>query len=139
MTMVQLKADGNLANAETIILSAGYSVRKAKTRQKQQNDAQNTEIVGTVLLTADVAGHHEWQMSKDTVSITNLPATTTSHTHVQNLIPGDIWYFRNHKVNTKKATYNWSPWVKLMIGPGGRTIGGGNLPGHAGSLGLPTT
>jgi hypothetical protein len=78
-------------------------------------------------------------MSKDTVSITNLPATTTSHTHVQNLIPGDIWYFRNHKVNTKKATYNWSPWVKLMIGPGGRTIGGGNLPGHAGSLGLPTT
>ncbi len=139
MTMVQLKADGNLANAETIIISAGYSVRKAKTRQKQQNDAQNTEIVGTVLLTADVAGHHEWQMSKDTVAIINLPATTTSHTHVQSLIPGDVWYFRNHKVNTQKATYNWSPWVKLMIGPGGRTIGGGNLPGHAGSLGLPTT
>ncbi|HEX7413775.1 MAG TPA: hypothetical protein VF411_06975 [Bacteroidia bacterium] len=44
--------------------------------------------------------------------------------------------FRNKKVNTKKFTYNWSLWVKLIVGPGGRIIGGGTLTGHAG--GLPT-
>ncbi len=139
LTMVQNKADVNLANAVNMIQNAGFGVKKAKALIKQQNDALNTEILGTVLLTADAGGHHEWQMSKDTTTIINLPATPTAKTHVQNLTPGDVWYFRNHKVNTKKATFNWSPWVKLLIGGGGRTIGGGNLPGHAGSLGLPTT
>jgi hypothetical protein len=51
-------------------------------------------------------------------------------------LQGDVWYCRNKKVNTKKSTYNWSPWVKLIVSPGGRIVGGGTLPGHAG--GLPT-
>jgi hypothetical protein len=137
MTMVQLKADANVANAETIILSAGYLVRTSKTKVKQQNDALNTEVLGTVLLTADTAGHHEWQQSKDGgITIINLPSTSTSKTYVYNLNTGDVWYFRNHKVNTKKSTYNWSAWIKLIVGSGGKTVGGGTLPGHAG--GLPT-
>ena len=41
--------------------------------------------------------------------------------------------FRNKKVDTKKTTYNWSPWVKLLISEGGKTASGGNLPGHADS------
>jgi hypothetical protein len=136
MTMVQAKADANTANAENIIVGAGYFVRTSKTTVKQQNDAINTEVLGTVLLTADTKGHHEWEMSKDMVIITNLPATSTSKTYVYDLNTGNVWYFRNHKVNTKKSTYNWSPWIKLIVGPGGRTVGGGTLPGHAG--GVPT-
>jgi hypothetical protein len=134
MTMVQAKADANTANAENIIVGAGYFVKTSKTKVKQQNDAVNTEVLGTVLLTADTAGHHEWEMSKDMTTIINLPSTSTSKTYVYNLNQGDVWYFRNHKVNTKKSTYNWSPWVKLIVGPGGRTVGGGNLPGHAGGV-----
>ena len=30
----------------------------------------------------------------------------------------------------------FEPWIKLIVGSGGRTVGGGTLPGHAG--GLPT-
>jgi hypothetical protein len=133
-SMVQVKADANPSNAATIILSAGFVVVSRNSNGKRQNEALNTEVVGTVLLTADKAGHHEWQMSKDMVTLTNLPATTTSTTKVEGLNPGDVWYFRNHKVNTKKTTYNWSPWVKLIIGPGGKTAGGGNQTGRAGSL-----
>jgi hypothetical protein len=136
MTMVQLKANANTANAENIIVGAGYFVRTSKIRVKQQNDAVNTEVLGTALLTSDTPGHHEWEMSKDQIAITHIPSTNTSKTYVHNLNQGDIWYFRNKKVDTKKSTYNWSPWVKLIIGPGGKVVGGGILPGHAG--GLPT-
>lgn len=87
LTMVQLKADVNPTNAQAIIQNAGFDVKKIKNRQKQQNDAQNTEVVGTILLTADATSHHEWQMSKDTVTITNLPATTVAHTNVTSLTP----------------------------------------------------
>ena len=133
-SMVQVKADANPSNAANIILSAGFAVITRNSKTKRENEALNTQVVGTVLLTADKAGHHEWQMSKDMVTIINLPTTTTSTTQVTGLNPGDVWYFRNHKVNTKKTTYNWSPWIKLIIGPGGKTAGGGTQTGRAGSL-----
>ena len=134
LAMVQSKANANESNAAAIIGSVGFFARATRAAVKHVNDAICTEITGTVLLTADAAGHHEWQMSKDMVTIIPLPGTNTCKPYVHNLNPGDVWYFRNHKVNTKKATYNWSPWVKLLISGGGKTASGGNLPGHAGSL-----
>jgi hypothetical protein len=136
LAMVQEKANANQSNAAAIIGSVGFFVRATKARVKQINDAINTQVLGTVLLTADTPGHHEWQMSKDMLTIITLPSTDTAKTFVNSLNQGDVWYFRNKKVDTKKSTYNWSPWIKLVVGPGGRTIGGGTLPGHAG--GLPT-
>jgi hypothetical protein len=133
-SMVQIKADANPSNAASIIASTGFNVVTRSSITKRQNEAINTELLGAVLLTADKAGHHEWEMSKDMVTIINLPSTTTSTTQVTGLNPGDVWYFRNHKVNTKKMTYNWSAWIKLVIGPGGKTAGGGNQTGRAGSL-----
>ena|SRR5665213_3431374 len=132
--MVQLKADANPTNAATIITSAGYFVKTVKAKQKQINDAMNTQISGTVLLTSDTAGHHEWEQSKDTITIIHIPATSTSFTTVANLNPGDVWWFRNKRVDTKKNTYNWSPWVKLQVGAGGKLGGIPNTPGHSGSL-----
>lgn len=134
LAMVQGRANADPSNAVAMITSAGFFVKDAKGKSKPTNDALNTEILGTVLLTADAAGHHEWQMSKDMLVIIPLPSTDTSKTTVTSLNPSDVWYFRNHKVNTKKALYNWSPWVKLFIGAGGKTAGGGNLPGHAGGM-----
>ncbi len=126
--MVQLKADANLANAASIITSAGFVVKTLAIKQKQKNDAKNTEVLGKVLLTAEGSGHHEWQMSKDKVAITSLPPTSVAHTYVSSLKTGDVWYFRNHKVNTPKVTYNWSPWIELVVGSGGKNTGkgGGN-------------
>ena len=132
--MVQIKADANVNNSASIILGAGYDVKQAKATAKKINGAFNTQILGTVLLTADASGHHEWEMSKDQVTITNLPATSTSHTTVANLTTGDVWYFRNRKVNTKKTTYNWCQWIKLVVGAGGKNAGGGSTPGLAGNL-----
>lgn len=136
--MVQLKADANLANAATIITGAGFAVKTVSIKQKQKNDAQNTEVLGSVFLTAEGTGHHEWQMSKDKVTITALPPTSVAHTFVSGLTTGNVWYFRNHKVNTPKTTYNWSPWVELTVGSGGKNTGKGGSHLHTGSIGLPT-
>jgi hypothetical protein len=134
LSMVQTAADKDPANAIVIIESAGYEIKRTGSRSKLQNDAFNTEIAGMVLLTADGGRGHEWQMSRDQTTIINLPSTQTAQTLVEDLIPNDVWYFRNRKINTKKNIYNWSPWKKLIIGPGGRVAGGNYLGGQAGSI-----
>ncbi len=131
---VQTIADKKTANAQSIIESAGLAVKRINLRGKMQNNAFNTEIFGTVMLTADTSRGHEWQMSKDEKTIINLSSTTTARTFITGLKPGDKWYFRNRKIGTKKTTYSWSPWVELTIGAGGRTVRAGNTSTHAGSI-----
>jgi hypothetical protein len=115
MTMVQSKADSQPANSETIIQGAGYDVKQTAIKQKQQNGANNTSVSGTVLLTADGAGAHEWQQSKDEIAIINLPATSAAHTLVSALIPGAVWFFRNRKIAKKGEAFDWSDWMRLLI------------------------
>jgi hypothetical protein len=119
LTMVQLKADGNPAAALAVIEGAGYLVRAVGIKQKQLDGAHNTNVSGTVMLTGSLAGHHEWGMSKDMVTITNLPSTSKAHTLVTDLNPGDVWYFRNRKIGTAGKQYNWTGWVRLRVGEGG--------------------
>jgi hypothetical protein len=134
MAMVQSKADANPTNAVTIINSAGFTAKLVSGGKKRQNAAYNTQIPGTVILTADGSGHHQWEMSKDMVTITILPSTNTSKTTVTALNPGDNWYFRNKKVDTHKNTYNWCSWILLKINAGGRNLGGGTGTGVAGNV-----
>ena len=119
MTMVQTKADSNPANAQAVIEGAGFFVKTSTARQKQQDGAHNTNISGTVMLTASLSGHHEWEMSKDMVTATGLPSTSKSHTLVQGLNPGDVWYFRNRKIGRNGVQFNWTGWVRLRVGEGG--------------------
>jgi hypothetical protein len=134
IAMVQAKAKANPGIAKTIIESAGLFVRGTGGKGKRKNEAYNTQIPGKVIITADGGGHTEWEMSKDMVTIINLPSTDTSITSVSGLTYGDTWYFRSKKVDTKKKTYNWSPWFPLKVGAGGRNLGGGGTHSTAGTL-----
>jgi hypothetical protein len=134
VAMVQAKAKTNPGITVTVIESAGLFVRTKGGNSKRKNEAYNTEIPGTVIITADGGGHTQWEMSKDMVTSTNLPSTNTSKTSVTGLTPGDVWYFRSKKVDTKKKTYNWSAWFLLKIGPGGRNLGGGGTHSSTGTL-----
>lgn len=134
LSMVQSVADKYPANAITIIQSAGLDVKKKGFKPKLQNDAFNTEVLGTVLLTGEGGRSHEWDMSKDQITIIHLPSTENAQTRVEDLTPGDVWYFRTKKVNTKKRIYNWSPWKKLTIGSGGRTAKGISSKGVSGGI-----
>ncbi|MHB8259364.1 MAG: hypothetical protein ACYDCN_04715 [Bacteroidia bacterium] len=138
-SLVQATADdpANVANAETIILSGGYFVRATAIHLPRINAAYNSEILGTVILTAETDGHTEWFKSKDKVTITQLPSTSGNHTKDSGFTTGDVWYFCNHKVNTTKVTYGMSAWIELKIGAGGKNVGTSAITGHGG--GLPTT
>ena len=132
--MVQGVANTMPTLAATIIESAGFFVGGKGGSQKRQNAAYNTEIPGTILVTGDGEGHHEWQMSKDMVNITDLRSTSGSKTTVPNLTPGDSWYVRSKKVDTKKKTYNWCGWILIKVGLGGKNVGGHGTHTTAGSL-----
>ena len=134
MAMVQSKAKANPTNANAIINGAGFFVRTNTGGKKRHNEAYNTQIPGTVILTSDTPGPHEWEMSKDMVNITKLPSTTGGKTKVTGLTVNDSLYFRNKKTDTKKKTYNYCAWILLKIGPGGRNLGGGTTEGAAGDL-----
>lgn len=134
IAMVQAKAKANPGIAKTIIESAGLFVRATGGGQKRKNEAYNTQIPGKVIITADGGGQTEWEMSKDMVTTINLPSTDTSITSVSGLTYGDTWYFRSKKVDTKKKTYNWGPWILLKINAGGRNLGGTNISATAGNL-----
>jgi hypothetical protein len=134
-SMVEILANQNPETAQTVIESAGYTMKTSNWhRPKQVNAAYNTQVAGTAKLTADGMRAHEWEMSKDQVNITSLPATPTAYTYVRNLTPGDVIYFRTRKMCTNKMQYNWSPWMKLIIGSGGRVAKGISSSGAAGSI-----
>ncbi len=134
MAMVQSIARANKNIAVVIIESCGYFVKPKHGRPFRRNAAFNTVIPGKVILTSDEPGFNQWQMSRDMEAITHLPSTNTSKTMVSDLTPSDILYFRCKKPDTNKTTYNWSPWFRLIIGSGGRTIGGGGTASSAGSM-----
>jgi hypothetical protein len=134
MCLVKGIAFSNENIATTIIESCGYFVKPKHGRPFRCNAAFNTVIPGTIILTSDEPGNNQWQMSKDMVAITHLPSTNTSQTMVSDLTPNDVLYFRCKKPDTNKQTYNWSPWFRLIIGSGGRNIGGGSTSSSAGSM-----
>ncbi len=115
MHLIQIKADTNPVNAETIIMGAGYDVKATSAKQKQQNTAKNAEVSGTVILTAEGSGAHEWQQSKDQLNIIHLPATSKANTTVSGLTSGEVWYFRNRKIANKNGQFDWSAWQRVLI------------------------
>jgi len=112
---VQVLADTKPAQAEVIAKNAGMNVKQISIQQKRANDAQNGDVSGTVVLTADGGGAHEWQMSKDQIAITTLPATSKAKTTVPDLTPGDTWYFRNRPILRNEQEGDWCPWIKVMV------------------------
>jgi hypothetical protein len=115
MQMVQAVADKTPATAETIIIGAGYDVKKTAVKQKQNDAARTGKVSGDVIITAKGAGPHEWQMSKDKVSIINLDATSGAKTTVNDLTPGDVWYFRSRPILKKGIKGDWSDWIIIRV------------------------
>lgn len=134
MCMVQGIAFNNENIATTIIENCGYFVKPKHGRPFRRNAAFNTVIPGTVIITSDEPGFNQWQMSTDMEAIIHLSPTNTSQTMVSDLTPNDVLYFRCKKPDTNKQTYNWSPWFRLVIGSGGRNLGGGGTASSAGSM-----
>ena len=112
---VQNIADADPLNAQTIIESSGMSVKKGAIHGKQQNTAEDGVVEGSVDLTAEGAGAHEWRMSTDDESWALLPASFTSKTTVSELTPGLVYYFQNRRILPNHEKSEWSQSVKIRV------------------------
>jgi len=112
---VQKVANDDLFNAATIITSAGMSVKNYAIHGKQQNTAEDGVEEGTVDLTAEGAGPHEWRKSTDEKEWTPLPASRTSKTTAKDLISGVLYSFQNRMMLTNDEKTEWSQSVKIRV------------------------
>jgi hypothetical protein len=114
---VQSVANASPENADAIILSAGMSVRKATTRNKQDIAAKQGVVSGTVHVVAKAAApraSYQWQTSTDQKTWTNLPTTLQAHTTLSNLQPGTTVYFRSSAV-TKAGASDWTEPTSIIV------------------------
>ncbi len=112
---VQKIADANPKKAEAIITSASMEIKKVNPRQKQDDNAKEGEVSGSIVLTATGGGPHEWQISKDMINIINLDATSTAKTTKDGLTSGDEYYTRNRPILKNGKKGDWSKWIKVRV------------------------
>ena len=121
MTYVQGIADANPADAEAIIKSAGFDVKKVGEIDKQDFTADNS-VSGTIKLIAKGigTGHaaHQWGMSKNgTDWLTHafdIAPTLAAHTEITGLTKADILYFR-HRDILKDGPGEWSQTISEVV------------------------
>jgi len=112
---VQELADADPVNAESIIESAGMSSKAQVLHGKQQNTVKDGVESGSVELTAEGAGHHQWRISTDEFTWTLLPSSRTASTIVRGLKPGVIYYFQNQRMLPNNEESEWSQSVRIMV------------------------
>jgi hypothetical protein len=115
---VQSVADGDLANAISIIESAGMSVMKPKQITPKQDLAlKHGAVSGVVMVFAKAQGprsSYEWQWSTDGKTWTTLPTTIQANTSITGLTPGTTIYVR-HAVVTKTGVSDFGQVVNMMV------------------------
>lgn len=112
---VQELADADPANAESIIESAGMSEKQQSSPGRHKNTVKDGVESGSVDLTAEGAGPHEWRISTDEMTWTLLFATLISKTIVNGLTPGVTYYFQNRMMLKNGEKSEWSQSVKIMV------------------------
>jgi hypothetical protein len=115
MTMVQLKADSDPANAENIILTTGFDFKVTTFRQKQQAGVKRTAVSGVYILLGEGGGEHEWQLSIDMVNMIYVQPTSSAHTLSPVLTLKQTYYMRSRKIGKKGEQFQWTPWFEFIV------------------------
>jgi len=115
---VQATADADPTNAEAIITSASYSVRKPRTGTKQDLVAKLGTASGSVKLMAKSAGAraaYDWQWSLDQKTWAELPQTMQAKTTMTATTIAVVYYFRYRSLTPKGGMSDWSQIVSLIV------------------------
>jgi len=112
---VQKLADADKPNAETIITAAGMGTKTVSIRQKQKNTAKDGPVEGSVILTAEGKGPHNWRISKDEIVWTILLGTLGASKRVNDLDEGEKYFFQNAKIPKNEEDTTWSESVSLIL------------------------
>ena len=115
MSMVQIKADANPANAENIILSFGFDFKVVVFKQRQKAGAKRTTVIGVYMLLGEGGGEHEWQLSADKINMIYVAPTSAAHTLSPVLTLKQTYYMRSRKIGTKGVVFEWTPWFEFTV------------------------
>ncbi len=108
----------NPANAESIIGSAGMSIRKVTLHDKPALAIKQGSVSGTVSLSSKAAAKkaaYNWQYSTDQKTWTSLPQTLKAKTGVSGLTAGTTYYFRSQALTPKGGEGDWGQVVSLLV------------------------
>jgi len=114
---VQVIADANPSEAESLIHSAGMAVKKVSLRNKADLAATPGPAPGTAHLVARSAGHrsaYEWAYSLDQKTWTSVPVTLQAKTDIGGLTSGTTYSFRVRPV-LKTGESPWSQVVTMLV------------------------
>jgi hypothetical protein len=117
MAYVQSVADANPANAQSIIESSGFAVRKTTSHPKTALKATAGPVPGAVKLVAKsvaTRASYEWQFSTDQKVWTNAPTSLQAKIAITGLTSGTVYYFRFRGV-TKAGEGAYSQVVQLLV------------------------
>ncbi len=105
------------ANAATLILSAGLSVRKSSSASKAPLAIKAGGVPGEVWLIARAVARpalYFWEYSVDQVVWTSTPGTIQARTTITGLLPGQVLYVR-FRAHTRKGLGDYSDVVKCRV------------------------
>jgi hypothetical protein len=114
---VQNIADASPDKAVQLIGSAGLTAKKHSPKVKPDLSVANGNDPGTAILVGRGAGSrsaHEWQMSKDQLTWTDLPTTMTAKTSITGLTYGATVFFR-HRTVTVAGNSVWTSPVGILV------------------------
>ena len=117
MFLFQSAANEDPANAEVIIQSGGFKVKKIVPRQKQDFELSNGINSGSINLDAEGAPSHtchDWMYSADGINFIHMPPTVNAHTHKDGLTAGQ-WAYFTHEVVNKDGGEGTSQVEKIMV------------------------
>jgi hypothetical protein len=117
MAYVQQVADESPADAQSIVESSGFSIRKTGTRLKSEIKVEAGDVPGSVKLVAKSVAHrasYEWQFSTDQKTWINAPTTLQAKTVIDGLTSGTIYFFRFRGV-TKTGEGAFSQVVQILV------------------------
>jgi hypothetical protein len=115
---VQQVADASPAAAESIIESAGMSVKKSSGHGKPDFEVRRGTVSGSVRIVARAAGtraSYDWEYGTDETSWTRADPTVRADTVLSGLKSATRYFFRYRPV-TNAGVGNWSRVVSLAVG-----------------------
>ena len=112
---VQVAVDADPINGLAIIASAAMDAKRDSSRTPQQNIAKDGSEEGSVLLTSDGKGPHEWRISTNDREWTLLSSTLSAKNEVEGLIPGQVYYFQNRPILANGEVSEWTQSVKFRV------------------------
>jgi hypothetical protein len=112
---VQTMATADPANAEKIITDAGFDVKIIPIKQKQKNTVIDGPESGSVIIFGEGRGAHNFRMSLDGVSWTNLIGNKDSRKIQRGLVVGKSYYFQTMKALSNGEEGEWSQTLDIVV------------------------